>query len=296
MKLGKKILLLCTSVFLSLSLSSISYAMNESNWKGELSGFSYNSTDNVFSKSDDLSNIEVSISDSHLSVSYMLNNVAIDLQADKYSEDKIDSYSGTAVVGENYLKTDIVTNEYGLSGVVFDSHQVVHHAFVIDNTGETIKNSQQIIDTINDGQGEMEILLEEQGGFSTFSTAKDLNVRLIHKSSEMGGFVRTGYNDGTLYYTRYTNDPDGIKIYFDKLNATIEKLGPFGSFGIKNVDSPYGFVYTTPFDVTQPFQDYPIKQTSTSSNKFILYSIASRVVQAGPVPIYAFDSKEITIP
>ncbi|PYE47217.1 hypothetical protein HUB98_21930 [Paenibacillus barcinonensis] len=296
MKLRRKILLLCTSVFLSLSLSSISYAMNESNWKGELSGFSYNSTDNVFSKSDDLNNIEVSISDSHLSVSYMLNNVAIDLQADKYSEDKLDSYSGTALVGENYLKTDIVTNEYGLSGVVFDSHQVVHHAFVIDNTGETVKNSQQIIDTINDGQGEMEILLEEQGGFSTFSTAKDLNVRLIHKSSEMGGFVRTGYNDGTLYYTRYTNDPDGIKIYFDKLNATIEKLGPFGSFGIKNVDSPYGFVYTTPFDVTQPFQDYPIKQPSTSSNKFILYSIASRVVQAGPVPIYAFDSKEITIP
>ncbi|WP_339849260.1 hypothetical protein MKY42_05195 [Paenibacillus sp. FSL W7-1088] len=296
MRINKKILILCTSLVLSLSLSSASYAANGKTSEKNFSGFSYNSIDNVFSKKADLKDIEVSYSDSHLSVSYILDNVEVNLEADKYSDDVLQSYSGNALVGADHLQTDVVTNQYGLSGVVFDSNQVVHHAFVIDDKGEAIKNSKQIIDTINDSQGELEVSIEENSGFSTFSTAKNMTVRLSHKSSEMGGFVRTGYNDGTLYYTRYTNDPDGIKIYFNKLNATIEKLGPYGSFGIKNKDAGYGFVYTTPFEVTQPFTDYPIKTTSTSSNDFILYSAAARQVQAGPIPIYAFDTKEIVIP
>ncbi|MBE7681327.1 hypothetical protein [Paenibacillus sp. P13VS] len=296
MRINKKILILCTSLILSLSLSGASYAANEKTSEGNYSGFSYNSIDNVFAKNADLQDIEISLSDSHLSLSYILDNVEVNIEADKYSDQTLDSYAGDALVGKDHLLTDIVTNEYGLSGVVMDSNQEVHHAFAIDDRGEVVKNSKQIIDTINDSQGDFEVSINENNEFSTFSTAKNMTVRLSHKSSEMGGFVRTGYNDGTLYYTRYTNDPDGIKIYFNKLNATIEKLGPFGSFGIKNKDGGYGFVYTTPNEVTQPIKDYPINKTSTSSNDFILYSQASRVVQAGPIPIYAFDTKEIVIP
>ncbi|MNW54449.1 hypothetical protein D3C74_320500 [compost metagenome] len=123
-----------------------------------------------------------------------------------------------------------------------------------------------------------------------------LTARITHKPSEMGGLGRTGYNDGTLYYTRYTNHPDGIKIYFDRLNATIEKLGPFGSFGIKNADELYGSVYTTPFDAKQPITDYYIRTTSTSSKNFIFYSAAAKEAKVAGLPVYSFETKEMILP
>lgn len=293
----KKLLMLCSCMVLGLSLTGTSFADVKGTNAEKLSGFTYNSVENVFSVGSELKDIQVTQTDSHLSVSYTLDGKEVSLEADKYSNDEFESYYGEAKIDEtNKLQTDIITNEHGLSGLVYDLNQVVDHAFVIDYKGEVVNNSTEIINTINETQGEFEVVVENTGSISPYSTSKDMTARIIHKPDEMGGGVRTGYNDGTLYYTRYTNNPDGVRIYFDRLYATIEKLGPYGSFGIKNDDEMYGFVYTTPFNVTQPLQDYYIKETSKSSKSFYFYSAAAREVTVGIIPIYAFETKQIELP
>ncbi|AZK48143.1 hypothetical protein [Paenibacillus lentus] len=293
----KKLIMLCSSMALVFSLAGTSFADVDPSTTERLSGFSYNSVDNVFSVDSELKNIQVTKNESHLSVSYTLEGKEVYLETEKYSSDGFVSYYGEALIDQTYkLQTDVITNEHGLSGLVYDSNQTVNHAFVIDYKGEIVNDSMEIIDTINESQGVFDVVVEQDSDISLFSTARDFTARIIHKPDEMGGIGRTGYNDGTLYYTRYTNNPDGITAYFDRLYATIEKLGPYGSFGIKNEDEMYGFVYTTPFDVTQPLQDYDIKTTSNSSKVFIFYSAAAKKATVGIVPIYTFETKELVLP
>ncbi|MGG1619706.1 hypothetical protein ACIFQM_25065 [Paenibacillus sp. NRS-1782] len=293
----KRLLLLCSSVILGFSLTGTSFAAVEEASQEKLSGFSYNSSGNVFSSDANLKDIKVVQNDSHLSVSYKLEDKEVILETEKYSDGEFERYSGEAVVdGKDKFETDIITNKNGLSGLVFDSKQNVNHAFVIDYKGEAVEKTSQIINAINASQDKLEISLEENKGVTPSTTSRNLTARITHKPSEMGGLGRTGYNDGTLYYTRYTNHPDGIKVYFDRLNATIEKLGPFGSFGIKNADELYGSVYTTPFNAKQPITDYYIRTTSTSSKNFIFYSAAAKEATVGGVPVYSFETKEMILP
>lgn len=295
--LKKRLLLLCSSLVLGFSLTSTSFAAVEEASQEKASGFSYNATDNIFSSEAILKDIKVMKNDSHLTVAYKLKDKEVVLETEKYSDGEFERYSGEAVIdGKDKLETDIIANKNGLSGLVFDSKQNVNHAFAIDYKGEAVEKTSQIINTINASQDKMEISVKENKDVSPFTTSRDMTARITHKPSEMGGLGRTGYNDGTLYYTRYTNDPDGVKIYFDKLNATIEKLGPFGSFGIKNADELYGSVYTTPFDAKQPITDYYIRTTSTSSKKFIFYSAAAKEAKLGGLPVYSFETKEMILP
>ncbi|MNW54448.1 hypothetical protein D3C74_320490 [compost metagenome] len=84
------------------------------------------------------------------------------METEKYAEDDFDKYSGDAVIeGKSELQTDIIANENGLSGVVFDSKQNVDHAFVIDYKGEAVQKTSEIINTINASQSETKISVEK---------------------------------------------------------------------------------------------------------------------------------------
>ncbi|WP_106766456.1 hypothetical protein [Paenibacillus faecalis] len=293
----KKLLMICSSLVLSLTLTGTSFAADSQQATNQFSGFSYNSNENVFSVGSDLKNAKVSKADSHLSLSYSLEGKNVSIEADYYSNIDFEEYTGEAVINDStILSATVITNENGLSGLVYDEQQNVDHGFVIDYNGEINNKSNEVISTLNQAQTEELQITFEEPQIGTMAASRNFVAHLSHKPVEGAG-VRTGFNEGWLHYTRYTNSPDGIRIYFDKLVASIETLGsPFASFLIKNEDAAYGILYTTNInEVTQEQKTYPVKTTSTSAKNFIFKTKSATKATVGGLPIYGWSGKEIIL-
>lgn len=298
--LKNKIFLLLTTVVLALSLTGTSFASESSLSEKAISGLSYNSTDNNFSIGSELEDVKIIKSDTHLSLTYFLEGNRVVIETDYCSNDDFQNYEGEATINDVSSHTaSLISNEYGLSGLVFDSMKNLNHGFVIDYKGEVSSKKNELSEILNSaGETEITVLeIPKSDMISPMTTSRDFVIHHSFKPLEGAG-VRSGFNEGWVYYTRYTNEPDGIKIYFNKMVASIETLGmSIAGMGIKNEDELYGILFTT-YRPTQQQQTYPIQVSSTSSKSFYFYSqnVTKGIIPGTPIPIFGVVSSEIQLP
>ncbi|WP_342437158.1 hypothetical protein NSS79_29075 [Paenibacillus sp. FSL L8-0436] len=295
-----KFFLLLTTVVLALSLTGTSFASESPLSDKAISGLSYNSIDNNFSIGSELEDVKIIKSDTHLSLNYFLEGKRVAIEADYSSNDDFQNYEGEATINDlSSYKASMITNEYGLSGLVYDSTKNLNHGFVIDYKGIVSSKKNELSEILNN-TGETELTLLEvpkSDMISPMTTSTDYVIHHSYKPAEGVG-VRSGFNEGWVYYTRYTNDPDGIKIYFNKMVASIETFGmSIAGMGIKNEDAMYTILFTT-YQPTQQQQTYPIQVTSTSSKPYYFYSqnITKAMIPGTPIPVFGFSTSEIMLP
>ncbi|SNX52621.1 hypothetical protein [Thermoanaerobacterium sp. RBIITD] len=204
-------LLLCLALVFSMAIgfAALTHDINASN---KNTGFYYNIRG-------DQIEIQSEFSDYNIDQNSQVINGSIEgvnFSVDKYkSEEDVDYFKGKAQYGDQTLDINIVKNNYGLSGIVFNNKKDVIKAFIISDKQklneikEDIKNVNLSIQNNEKSNGDLDLDKETIITPNTYYQDKQLH---IFKSALDIPFILSGGTvEGTLYYTVISNAPDGMR-------------------------------------------------------------------------------------
>lgn len=261
-------------------------------------GYTYQKTDNSIDVGIPLSNISLDITPTNISGSFLLNNQPINITAtfSKSDENNLNFYLGKATLNNSLYNLDIIENDNGLSGLIYDEDKINITPFVITRKSDSSiasTNSKEAIELIKSNLDSKNSNTESS---TTFLQAKSLGnthtLSLSHSFWNVPYLLSTGEVHGTLYYR---TDTLAGKFWADKVIGTVAWESGFDGFSITNENETYGHLWSSPKCPEKRQYTWSIDEIADKPGTYYFTATISYRTNPKGVPVLLWDTKKVVI-
>lgn len=300
----KKILSLILAIFMLLGSNTILTFANEQVANNETKGYTYSINNGLLVKEKEVKELEISTEDINvLNGTFYISDDKVTIDATYTKEDKKNKviyYMGTAnYQGKKYL-VDIVKNDIGMSGLMYDESRTDVVSFAISkkevkdlDDGFELFNKEFKRLNKNFKPNNLQYDVNEASNIGILSTPVKKTLYNAYDGWTIPFVISAGSVEGTFYYTKGL-EPEA-QFYAEKIYGVVNWNTGFDSLAITNENETYGHLYATPACPPRVITTWTIDKMAYASGQYTFDATVSYSLIVKGAPVLFWDSKEKAI-